>query len=257
MANKYQFLEHEEWAKGQLRKYIASNNKGLEHSRSFSDVNCKRLYTLAFYICPRLKGLIRWNWISFLKSDPTLSSKEVLDFAENLDDTYLQAHVYYIELLRMKGGRPQHKSFAPMVHENNFTPTQNLRLYRGFWSLSQFWAGIRIPKIKEGTTKDHRDNCVKYWTRMWEQGTNRTSDGSVVGSAQAAIFDPLGALDRLSNSPPTPSTSREADLKSCGCRFQKQAGKLRKKLCMHLAEHFLGPPSEMRDSSVDTDSSMG
>jgi hypothetical protein len=113
MANKYQFPEHEEWAKSLLQKCIASfNNKELEHRLSFSDANSKQLYTLAVHICPKLQDFIRCSWLSVLKANHTLSSKEVLDFAERSDDRYLQAHIYYVELLRMKNGQPQPKSLA-------------------------------------------------------------------------------------------------------------------------------------------------
>jgi hypothetical protein len=103
-------------------------------------------------------------------------------------------------------------------------------------------------------TKDHRDNCVKYWTQMWKQGTNFTGGGLVEGSAQAATFDPLEALDGLTKSPASPSDSKDVDFTSCGCRFREQARKLSEELHAGLADHFLGPPIEVRQSSVTTDS---
>jgi hypothetical protein len=255
MANKYQFLEHEAWAKSLLYKYIHSfDNKERAHKLSFSDANSKRLYSLAVHICPRLKDVVMWSWISCLDANHRLSSKEILDFAESLDDRHLQACIYYAELLRMKGNQ-QNKSFAPSFPENNFTPTQNLRLYRGFWSLWQFWTDIRIPKIEDGTTQDHRDNCTKYWSSMWAQGANLRGDGSVEVPAQITTFHPLLALNRLAMLPPARNTSVEAGLTSCGCCFREQARKLSEKLHTQLPYHFLGPPIETLHSSVANDSS--
>jgi hypothetical protein len=239
MANKYQFPGHEKWAKSQLQQYFASPyGKGL----TLSSTRYKRLYTVAPHIWQQFKYSMTMKWLSHL-DDHTLCSTEMLDFAERMNDRFLQAHVYYKELIRLKGGR-QDKSLAPLFHENNFTPRQNICLYRGFWSLSQFWAGIRTPELKEGTSEDHRDNCTKDWTRMWEQGAGTIGGDLFGGSAsqeQAAIFDPLGALECLVRLPPCPNTSKDAELERCGCRFQALAETLRNRLRDELADHFLGP----------------
>ena len=200
--------------------------------------NYKRIYALASSIWLRFRSSIRMKWLSDLDDH-----KEVLDFAESMNDRILQAYVYYNELLRMKGGR-QDKwiSPAPPFHENNFTPTQNMCLYRGFWSLSQTWKGIRTPELKTGMSKDHRENCIKDWAWMWEQGAG-TLGGDLFGDSasqeQAVIFDPLGALDRLIALPPHASTS--GDTERCGCRFQGLAKSVRNRLRKELADHFLGP----------------
>ena len=244
MANKYQFPEHEEWAKSQLQQYFASHGEEHKHTNTISSANYKRLYTLASSIWPQFKSCIRIKWISDLDGR-TLCSKEVLDFAESMDDRLLQADVYYNELLRLKGGSQDKWIFpAPSFHENSFTPTQSMHLYRGFWSLLQFWTGIRTPEIKKGAPEDHRNYCTKHWTWMWEQCAATTSGGDpFVGSAssqeQALIFDPLGALDRLVKLPPSPNAS--GDAKHCGCRFQGLAKSVRERLHEKLADHFLGP----------------
>jgi len=243
MANKYQFPEHERWAKSQLQQHFAgSHGKDLKHTNSISSEDYKRLYGLAFSIWPQFKCLIQMKWLSDC-DNRTLFLKEVLDFAENINDKFLQAHVYYNELLRLKGGR-QDKSLAPLFHKNNFTSTQNMRLYRGFWSLSQFWTSIRTPEIQEGMSEDHRDNCTNHWTSMWEEGAGTTGGDSLGISAsqeQDAIFDPLGALDRLAKLPPSPSTSNDA---RCGCRFQELAESLRDRLYNEMVDHFFGPVIE-------------
>jgi hypothetical protein len=116
-------------------------------------------------------------------------------------------------------------------------------LYRGFWSLSQFWTGIRTPEPEKGRSQDHRDNCTKHWTRMWEQGAGTTDGDWFGGSAsqeQVAIFDPLGALDRLVKLPPA-SPNISGDAEHCGCRFQALARTLRNRLRNELTDHFLGP----------------
>jgi hypothetical protein len=244
MANKYQFPEHEEWAKSQLQRYFASSHgEELKHTNPISSANYKRLFSLASSIWSQFRSSIRSKWLSDL-DDHTLCSKEVLDFAESMNDKILQAHVYYNELLRLKGNRQDKwTSPAPPFRENNFTPTQNMYLYRGFWSLSQVWNGIRTPELKIGTSKDHRENCTKHWAWMWEQGAGTTSGDSFGGSASQeqaqAIFDPLGALDRLIKLPPSPSTS--GDTEHCGCRFQALAKSVKNRLHKELADHFLGP----------------
>jgi hypothetical protein len=237
MTNKYQFPEHEQWAKSQLQQYFASSHS---NGLTLSSARYKRLYTMAPHIWQQFKYSITMKWLSHL-DDHTLCSTEMLDFAESMNDRFLQAHVYYNQLIRLKGGR-QDNSLAPLFHENNFTPRQTICLYRGFWSLSQFWAGIRTPELKECAAKDHRDNCTKHWTWMWEQGAGTTggdSFGSATLQEQAAIFDPLGALDCLVKLPPSPSTS--GDTERCGCRFQALVVTLRNRLRDELADHFLGP----------------
>ncbi|KIM38859.1 hypothetical protein M413DRAFT_12492 [Hebeloma cylindrosporum] len=242
MANKYQFLEHEKWAKAQLQVYFATVEG--KHPSSISSACYKRLYALASSIWPQFKCSVRTKWLSDLDNN-SFCSKEMLDFAESMNDRFLQAHVYYHELLQMKGGR-QDTSLAPLFHENNFTPTQNIRLYRGFWSLWHFWAGIRTPELKESMNEDHRDNCTKHWTWMWEQGARISMTGGdwfgvSASEEREVVFDPMGALDRLIKLPPSPSTSGDAKSGACDCRFQTQAKTLKNRLQYELADHFFGP----------------
>ncbi|KIM38863.1 hypothetical protein M413DRAFT_419828 [Hebeloma cylindrosporum] len=234
MTNKYHFPEHEAWAKSQLRHCLdfRADSSELKNPKSLSIENYKRLYTLASSIWPQFTCCIRTKWLSA----HAFRFKEILDFAESTDDRSLQGDLYYAKLLHLKVAR-QDASLAALFPENKFTATQNMRLYRGFWSLSQFWADVRIPELKEGTSKDHRDSCTKDWTWMWEMGAGIKPFGD---SGQPTIFHPLEALDRLINLPPSPSTSGDAEPGRCGCRFQTAAKILMKSLRRDLADHFLG-----------------
>ena len=81
------------------------------------------------------------QWLKRLGSEPKMippfrPTKGFLEFAEELGDGHLQAQV---ELFKMK---PENCALVNPFPSNDFTPTQTLRLYRGFYSFSSFLASI-------------------------------------------------------------------------------------------------------------------
>jgi len=170
MAHKFGFPNHENWAKTLVGKHCVGDgeNGGLLGQCSIEDF--KQIYTLG----SKLKSddlmtpVVREQWLKRLgsepKDDPAFSSKGFLDFAEDLDDRGLQAQIYYFELLKMK---PENCALVNPLLSNNFTPTQMLRLYHGFCSLSRFWASVRLPPIefegKDGNLSGHKSSCALNW----------------------------------------------------------------------------------------------
>lgn len=201
MAHKFCFPEHEKWAKTLVEKYCLPDgeNGGLLGQCSIEDF--KQIYTLGFKL--KSDGLmtpVGEQWLKRLgsepKVDPAFSSKGFLDFAEELGDRQLQAWIYYFELLKMK---PENCALVNPVPSNDFTPTQMLRLYRGFCSLSSFWASSRLPPSpiefggENSNLTGHKSDCARKWKTVWKQG--------MPGDPERPMFDPLGALERFLDFP--------------------------------------------------------
>ena len=171
MAHKFCFPDHEKWAKTLVEKYCLADgeNGGLLGQCSIEDF--KQIYMLGFELkSDDLMTPVREQWLERLSSepedDPAFSSKGFLDFAEELGDGQLQAQIYYFELLKMK---PESCALLNPLPSNDFTPTQLLRLYRGFYSLSSFWASSRFPPnlIEFGGEYSglavHNSACAQNW----------------------------------------------------------------------------------------------
>ncbi|CAA7262810.1 unnamed protein product [Cyclocybe aegerita] len=129
----------------------------------------------------QLLGLVYCEWTSRLKANSTLSTKEALDFAESLKLQRFQGQIYYAELTRTKVNQKL-GSTAHVMPPNNFNDKQMLCFYRGFWSLSHYWAGIRTPPERE----KHSDYCARAWESMWD---SPSEDGGPIfhrwGSSQS------------------------------------------------------------------------
>ena len=231
MAHKFCFPDHEKWAKTLVEKYCLADgeNGGLLGQCSIKDF--KQIYTLGFELkSDDLMTPAREQWLKHLssepKDDPAFSFKGFLDFAEELDDRQLQAQIYYFKLLKMK---PENCALVNPVPSNNFIPTQMLRLYHGFCSLSSFWASSRLPPspIEFGGENNgltgHKSNCAQNWKKVWKQG--------MPGDPQRPIFDPLGALERFLDCDTAKSNG-------CCCRVYGQY--LLSSIRDDLHHHFLG-----------------
>ena len=196
MTHKFCFPDHEKWAKTLVEKYCLADGEHGGLLRQCSIEDFKQICRLGFELKSNdLPTPIREQWLERLssepKDDPAFSSKGFLDFAEELDERQPRAQIYYFELLKMK---PESCALINPLPSNDFTPTQMLRLYRGFCSLSSFWASSRFPPNPiefEGENSGlavHNLACAQNWKKVLNQG--------MPGDPQRPMFDPLtGALE--------------------------------------------------------------
>ncbi|KDR83123.1 hypothetical protein GALMADRAFT_58249, partial [Galerina marginata CBS 339.88] len=222
MANKYQFLEYEEWICDVVTTFCSHQDASgaFRYRQRCSILEYKRLLTIAtIRENSKLKSHVCAAWLERLKMNATLSSKEALDFSESVNLRHFQGQVYYNQMLRM---RPEllDNSTAASFPETDLSPAQSIRLYRGFCSLSLYWTGLRRNPVNVCN-----EFCGIIWRGMWG-----TRDESL------PVLDPLGDLDIMIQS--TPRREYSTPRNRCSCITQAQD--IHNRLEISLADHFLG-----------------
>ncbi|CAA7262842.1 unnamed protein product [Cyclocybe aegerita] len=241
IANKYQFVEYENWASQLLTSHSCANGGTAFEKCTIEDL--KRILCVASAI--RLGSLISNMisiWLRRLRSDPTLSTKDALNFSESLNLRNFQGHVYYAEVARMKIPPHATKAAGVTFPVNGFNDAQNQCLYRGFWRLTAFWESLKVPIFKPDPPPAHTE-CIQRWQSMWMPDPNNN-----------ALLDPLGRLQRLSGVNllfiSCGITHCLKDSKSWTCPFADYAPKLSQELHSGMADYILGPPAPSSAESL-------
>ncbi|KAJ3504283.1 hypothetical protein NLJ89_g8014 [Agrocybe chaxingu] len=226
MAQKYLFTKYEKWARKVIAKLCTTRLDAERRNPSLRKCSISDLKRLIILYQKKsseyLLDLVYCEWTSRLKANPALSTREALDFAEALDLQGFQSEIYYAELTRTQV-KQKPGSIAHAIPPSDFNDKQMFCFYRGFWSLSHYWASIRAPPERE----KHGDYCARAWETMWDSN----EDGG-------PILDPLGKLAELSRTLSDTMSATTRASRSCHCGYKEYAEGLQEDLLQSLGDHF-------------------
>ncbi|CAA7262848.1 unnamed protein product [Cyclocybe aegerita] len=229
VGHKYRLDKFEKWAGDLLTIYSARNDCEKVFERCTIDQLKKVLFIASHSTStPTLVADITSLWFAKLSMNPALSTKDALDFAERTNNRTIQGRIYYLEVERMLLPDCAWDSIPPIIRvtlpKNEFSDSQSLQLYRGFFLLSAYWEGLKTPGFLKDTTQGHQNTCLKNWHSMWEH-------------RDMAVLAPLKRLRAFYS----PKEADNTGIISSDCEFcAKHANHLHQQL---LADFFLGPPT--------------
>ncbi|KAF9465334.1 hypothetical protein BDZ94DRAFT_1214844 [Collybia nuda] len=240
LANKYHFASFEKWSTSAL------SQKCTAEATSFL-LSCSRdMFVQIFDVAvlcrlSRLTATIANICIRRTKiGDLGIGQALLLGEKHGLRD--LQGKLYYNHLLAMDAHdtKPIPNGTAYIYDNSTLNPTQMLRLYAGYWSLSQYWQNIcnmptpQLPMVNGCTNTFHSEYCDTEWPDMWEGAISSVHERRLFG------VNVTGNLDLLKIDLALQQPRKQNASASCLAAAGEFVSALKRDLEKTLPEHFLG-----------------
>ncbi|KAF9483566.1 hypothetical protein BDN70DRAFT_873638 [Pholiota conissans] len=260
IAQKYHFEAHERFASRLLHKHC------LTLTESDLDLLEDKIGIPYIFTCPesRLESLLRISTLADINRSSKTDKSAFLSLPETIQQVWtlrlkennepigfalevatvlglrtFTASLCYLQMTRMVSKKLDN-STAYIHPANDLTPGQNLILYKGYWSLRQYWwDSYRDSQISDAFDCEH--GCQDVWRESWKEAY----------LCDSVNFDPIEMLEYLECSLNIRAEHSNAatDLKCAYAELMSRINDLRGA----LPDHFLGPVPE---SAPDTPSAQ-
>lgn len=182
LANKYQMLRDEAWARNCVVTHCEQTQ---DADRLFSRCTEFELERLLVMACDAgiesLKQAIGSVWARMLQKNPARSINNVLNLAERLNLRRFQGQLYYAALVRVTS-KSNEEDMDSQIAKLGIQPIQLVHLMKGYQALTEFcWITSALP-INKKIGRIHR-SCEQEWKRLWTPEIQREGG-----------FDPVGTL---------------------------------------------------------------